>query len=142
MIASSVSARIEDLFAAAGHLFAPAELDVGAQAQLPRHFGQGLHLDHGRAQLGQLSLGQAGVAAEQRVGDDQPEDRVAEELQPLVGGRVGVLVGEGAVRQRAVQRLGHDGHAEGTPELGGIPSGVVPVPGLAHDAHRALLRTG
>src|SRR5580700_10636999 len=40
------------LVAAAGHLFAPAEPDVGAQAQLPRHIGQGLHLDHGRAQLG------------------------------------------------------------------------------------------
>jgi hypothetical protein len=28
------------------------------------------------------------------------------------------------------------------PELGGIPSGVVPVPGLAHDAHRVPIRTG
>src|SRR5439155_6905536 len=68
------------------------------------------------------------------------EHRVAEELQPLVGGRVVVLVGVGAVRQGALERGGHDRHAEGVPELSGVSSGVhTAAPGPAHDAQRVLL---
>jgi len=91
------------LVPAAGDLLAPAEPDVVAQAELARHLGERAHLDHRGTELGQLSLGQVRVAAEQGVGHDQAENRVAEELEPLVGGRIVVLVGVGAMRQRALE---------------------------------------
>ena len=46
------------------------------------------------------------MAAVERLGDDEAEHRVAEELQPLVGGQAAVLVGVRAVRQGALEQLG------------------------------------
>src|SRR5215207_2413181 len=54
------------LVAAAGRLLAAAEPDVVAEAQLTADLGQRTHVDHGGAQLGQLPLGELGVAAEER----------------------------------------------------------------------------
>ena len=96
----------------AGGLLAAAEPDVVAQAEVAADVGQRPHVDDRGAQLGQLALGQVGVAAEQRVGDDQAEHRVAEELQPLVGRQAAVLVRERAVRQRALEQAGLDGDVE------------------------------
>jgi hypothetical protein len=79
------------LVPAAGGLLAAAEPDVVAQGEVAAHIGEGPHVDDRGAQLGQLPLRQLGVATEQRVGHDQAEHRVAEELQPLVGGQPTVL---------------------------------------------------
>jgi hypothetical protein len=46
------------------------------------------------------------MGAVERLGDDHAEDRVAEELQALVGRQAAVLVGVRAVGQGAVQQLG------------------------------------
>jgi hypothetical protein len=46
------------------------------------------------------------VGAVERLGDHDPEHRVAEELQALVGRDLPVLVGERAVRQGTLQQLG------------------------------------
>ena len=53
------------------------------------------------------------MGAVQRLGDDDAEHRVAEEFQPLVVRQPAVLVGVGAVRQRALQQAGVDLDAEG-----------------------------
>ena len=105
------------------------------------HLGQRAHVDHRGAQLGQLPLGQVGWRAEQRVGDDQAEHRVAEELQPLVGGQAAVLVGVRAVGQGALKQLGH---RRGTPRACqqlGVGSARRAAAGCsgprAHDAARA-----
>jgi len=92
------------LVAPAGALFTPAKPDIGAEPEGSRHPGQGPHLHHGRPQLGQLALGQVGIAAEQGVRDDQAEDRVAQELEPLVGGQPAVLIRVGTVREGALQQ--------------------------------------
>src|SRR3712207_7246855 len=55
-------------------------------------------------QLGELALGQVGLAAVQLVGHHQPEHRVTEELQPLVRRQAAVLVGVGPVGQRQFQQ--------------------------------------
>ena len=48
----------------------------------------------------------SGCVAVERLGHDHAEHRVAEELQPLVGGQPAVLVGVGTVGQGAVEQLG------------------------------------
>ena len=91
------------LLAAAGGLLAAAQQQVRADAALaqpPGDPGQRGHVDHGGTQLGQLALGEVGLAAVELVGDDQPEHRVAQELQALVGRQAAVLVREGPVGQR------------------------------------------
>ena len=75
-----------------------------AEPEAARDVGEGAHVDDGGAQLGQLALGQVGVGAVQRVGDDQAEHGVAEELQPLVGRQAAVLVGVRAVGQGALEQ--------------------------------------
>jgi hypothetical protein len=40
------------------------------------------------------------------LGDDQAEDRIADERQPIVVGGVRVLVGVGAVRERLLEERG------------------------------------
>ena len=62
--------------------------------------------------LARRALGQVGVGAVQRLGDDDAEHRVAEELQPLVVRQAAVLVGVGAVGQGAPQQLGVQFDAE------------------------------
>ena len=70
------------------------------------HVGQRAGVDDRGAQLGQLALGEVGVGPVERLGDDDAEHRVAEELQPLVGGQPAVLVGVRAVGQGALEQLG------------------------------------
>ena len=103
------------LVAAAGRLLAAAELDVLAEADAAADLGERAGVDHGRAQLGQPALGQVGVAQVERLGDDDAEHRVTEELEPLVGRQPAVLVGVGPVRQRAVEQPGIQ---HGIPERG------------------------
>ena len=74
--------------------------------------GQRAHVDHRRAQLGQLALGQVRVVAVERVGHDEPEHRVAEELQPLVVRQAAVLVGVGPVGQGAFEQVRVDDDAD------------------------------
>ena len=116
------------LVPAAGALLALAEPDVVAQAQPAGDAGQRAHVHHRGAQLGQLPFGQIGIFAEERVGDDQAEHGVAEELQPLVGGQPAVLVGERAVRQGALEQLRAERHLKGLQQLVGTGSGA---PGTA-----------
>jgi hypothetical protein len=52
------------------------------------------------------------VVAVEPLGDDDREHRVAEELQPLVGGQPTVLVRVGAVREREGEKLLGDLHAQ------------------------------
>ena len=94
------------LVATAGRLLAAAQLDVLAEAYLTRDVGQRAGVDHGRAQLGEPPLGEVRVGEVERLGHHDPEHRVAEELQALVGRDLPVLVGVRAVRQRALQQLG------------------------------------
>ena len=94
------------LLAAAGGLLAAAELDVVAEPDRAADLGQRAGVDDGRAQLGQPALGEVGVGEVERLGDDDAEHRVAEELQALVGRQAAVLVGVGAVRQGALEQLG------------------------------------
>src|SRR4051794_8502967 len=93
------------LVAATGRLLALAELDVLAEADGAGHLSQGAGVDDGRAQLGQQSLGERGLGDVEGLGDDHPEHRVPEELEPLVGGHATVLVGVGPVRQGKIQQL-------------------------------------
>jgi hypothetical protein len=46
------------------------------------------------------------VGAVQRLGHDDAEHRVAQELQALVGRQTAVLVGEGPVCEGALEQLG------------------------------------
>ena len=57
---------------------------VGGQPELVRHECAALPRHHVRPHPGQLALGLVGKAAVQVMGDRQPQDAVAEELQPLV----------------------------------------------------------
>ena len=59
------------------------------------------------------ALGEVGVAGVERLGHHEPEHRVAEELEALVGGETAVLVGVRAVRQGALKELGFQ---RGVPE--------------------------
>ena len=94
------------LVAAAGRLLAAAELDVLAEPDVAADLGQGAGVDDGGAQLGQPALGEVGVGEVERLGDDDAEHGVTEELQPLVGRQPTVLVGVRAVRQGALEQLG------------------------------------
>src|SRR6478609_9501658 len=80
-----------------GRLLAAAEEDVVAQAERATDVGERPHVDHGGPQLGELALAGVRVRVVQGGRDDQPEHRVAEELQPLV-----VREPPGLVRVRAV----------------------------------------
>ena len=107
------------LVATAGGVLATTQLDVGAEADLTADAGQCAGVDDGRAELGQVTLGQVGMGAVESLGDDHPEHRVTEELQPLVGRQTAVLVGEGTVREGALEQLGVQlGIPEGCSELG------------------------
>ena len=108
------------LVAPARAFLAPAQPDVVAQMQPARHVGQRPHVDHRRTQLGQVPLGQIGILAEQRVGDDQPEHRVAEELQPLIGRQAAILIGERPVRERTLQQLRAEARVEGAQQGGAL----------------------
>ena len=93
------------LVPAAGALLALAQADITAELQPAGDAREGAHVDDGRAQLGQLALGQIRVRAKQGVGHDQPEHGVAQELQPLVRRQAAVLVGVRAMHERTLQQF-------------------------------------
>jgi hypothetical protein len=74
------------------------------QVQPARHVSQRPHVHHGRAQLGEVTLGQIGILAEKRVGYYQPEHGVAEKLQPLIGGQATVFIGKRPMRERTFEQ--------------------------------------
>src|SRR4051794_17098801 len=94
------------LVVTARRLLALAQADVRAETDRARHLGEGACVDHGGPQLGEPTLGELRVAGVEGLGDDDAEDRVAEELEALVGGQATVLVGVGAMRERKLQQLG------------------------------------
>ena len=106
------------LVAAAGRLLALAEHDVLPEVEDAGDVGEGAHVDDGRAQLGQLPLGQVGVLAVERLGDDETQHGVAEELEALVVGQAAVLVGVRAVRQGTQEQRLVDVLADHLTEVG------------------------
>jgi hypothetical protein len=91
------------LGAPAGQLLAAAQVEMRTQPVVTEgggHAGEGVHVHHARPQLGELPLGQLRVVAVEPFGDNDREHRVAEELQPLVGGQPAVLVRVGTMRER------------------------------------------
>src|SRR5689334_19554547 len=60
------------------------------------------------------------MATEQRVGDDQAEHGVAEELQALVGGQATVLVRERPVSECALEQIRARCYTERAFELGSV----------------------
>lgn len=126
------------LVPATGGLLALAEQQVRAEAvraQATGHVGERPHVDHARPQLRQLPLGQVRVVVEQRRGDHHAEDRVAEELQPLVRRQATVLVRVRAVGQRAFQQVRFQADAErGFQVSDGRPPPLV----VAHDVRTSV----
>ena len=92
------------LLPAAGLLLAAAEKDPLPQRQPLGHAGQAGLVDHGGALLRQLALGVVGKPTHQQIADHQRDDRVAQELQPLVvAARLGgPFVQPGLVGQRGL----------------------------------------
>ncbi len=115
-----------------------------AEADRAGHLRQRAGVDHRGAELGQPSLGEVGVVGVERLGHDDAEHGVAEELQPLVGGEPTVLVGEGPVRERALQELSaHVGVAEGLTEVGIVVGLTQRGRSRRHRRHRSIRqRTG
>ena len=58
-----------------------------------------------RPQLGKLTFGPGGELSAQAFADNESEDRVPEELQPLVVGGGGCRLAAGAMRDRLSQQL-------------------------------------
>ena len=89
--ASMASARIEG-FSRPPDESSPLPSSKAAPTRSsPCRAGERDRIDHRGPRLGQLSLGKVGVGTVQVVGDDQPEDGVAQELEALVGLLAGVL---------------------------------------------------
>ena len=82
--------------------------------------GQRLGVDDAGAQFGQIALRAIGVPVVELLGDGQPEHRVAQKLQPLVGRQPAVLVGVAAVRQRHGEQLVGQLDPEGLEQRGAI----------------------
>src|SRR5262245_9070781 len=93
------------LVSAARPLFPLAEQHDGGQVELPCYVRERGPVDDRRAELRELPLGHLGVGPVGEVGDDQPEDRVAQELQTLVRDGQIVLERERSVGQRGLAQL-------------------------------------
>jgi len=94
------------LHPAAGDVLAAAEKQVVAQVKLPGQPGQGLFVDDGGADLGEIPFRAVRVLPHQHVADAQGENGIAEKLEPLVVllQKLRVLVRVGAVREGAIQK--------------------------------------
>ena len=88
------------LLAATRRVFTLAEQQVGAEVDLGRDLGKDARVHDTRAHLRELTLGQVGEVLEHVVRHHQPEHRIAEELEALVGRRRLVLRAPRAVRER------------------------------------------
>ena len=93
------------LLPAAGGVLAPPEQEERAEVELLGHVGEGQRVDDALADAGQRALREVGEPAEGEVGDDPAEDRVTEELEPLVADRAGVLGAPRAMGHRALEQL-------------------------------------
>ena len=92
------------LSAAAG-LLALAQVQILAQMQRLRHLYQAVLTHQGRPGPGQFPLRQIRVIAVQVVGHHHAQDRVTQELQPLVALEASpALIGTGTVGQRIFQQ--------------------------------------
>ena len=72
-------------------------------SQLLRDLGAGPPRDDDRLDPGQLTLQVLGELTEQHVADDRPEDRIPEELQPLI--RDQAMVRSGCVREGLPEKV-------------------------------------
>ena len=100
------------LVLAFGELLALAEVDVVAKADAAADACQRPGADDGGAALGQVPFGQGGVVTVQRVGYGEPQNGVAQELEPFVGGDAAVFVGVGTVCERKTKRPGVNSDTE------------------------------
>ena len=88
--------------------FAPAQQEDLTHSEPRRHLRQDAGVHHGGADLGQLAFGEVGEAVERVAGHDETQHGVAQELEPLVGGRASLLlaapapVGEGVLKEAQV----------------------------------------
>jgi len=71
------------------------QTQVVAEGIFARHPGQGLALDQGGAKTGEHTLGLAGKALTQSIGDDEAEHGIAEKFQSFVVGGTLAAVGQG-----------------------------------------------
>ena len=93
----------DDIVAEVGVVLARllAEADVARQVDRAADFGAGLARDEGIVAAAHLAFGLAREALVEPRRDDQPEDAVAEEFEPLVG-----VAAMAAVGQRALEQFG------------------------------------
>ncbi len=102
--------RADDRFQGAGEVavprpaarcfFATPKDDVVAEAETAGHAGECAAAHEVGAHARELAFAGEWVAAEELMADDHPEERIAEELEAFVGGRVGVrFVQIGGVRE-------------------------------------------
>src|SRR6202000_1449109 len=90
----------------------PPQLEITAEVELLGDIEQMRGTDKMVFEQGKLAFGETPEAMEEPLADQQPEDRVAEEFQPLIVGmdfpgfcsRDGGFVGAGAMRDRARQQ--------------------------------------
>src|SRR5207244_11742812 len=93
--------------ATAGLRFATTETRTVRQTELAADLGERRRRHERRAERGQLALGRIGEAPIQLLADDEIDDRVTEELEPLEVANAfpDVLVQIRAVRQRGREQL-------------------------------------
>ena len=97
----------------AGFGFAVAEQNESSDMEFVARNGRQRFLGHRLgAHLRQLPFRHVGMRLEQGLCGDQFQHCIAEELEPLIVGGAGMLMGERAVCQRLDEELGADGGAE------------------------------
>lgn len=86
--------------------FAPAEKEQIAQTESTGNPAKGLGADQMGAHRAELAFGCIGILVVEVLGDDQPDDRVAQILQPLVRSEVEVwiFVQVGAMNERLLEK--------------------------------------
>ena len=103
MTASRASARIDGFSAPAGGVLPAPEQQRLAEAEPGADGGEGLGAHDGGADPGEVPLRQLRMVAVEVLGDDDPEHRVAEELEPFVRLLARHLGAVGTVAQGEVQ---------------------------------------
>ena len=68
------------------------------EVPLTRNLGQRVLSHQVRAQAGQVAFGMPGVAVEEPLGNEKPEQRIAQVFQPLVVMGSGTSMGQGLVK--------------------------------------------
>jgi hypothetical protein len=79
------ASEVRRAVASAAGLLSFSEEEGASEVQTARDASEGVAPNEVRTQLGQAALVERGILGEELVGDDQAEDRVAEELEALVG---------------------------------------------------------